>query len=227
MSKLGSYIIDGKGVHTYSQYQVDDLNGNLPFTAGDTLPSGYEDISSIEGWAAYGEQTGRDYKYVRTEIYKLVTASGWPNMTIPERTIAAQWFVVDKNERDQIFPTETQILIGLDFHKRSIEARTIRFMYASMEVYNRLPKEEANQIVADIKADNLAEQYIEYGREGTAMGDPEGLFDYIMATSGTRYGPSGAVPGVAAQDIHPSGMTKAEFLNQCSQIIVYGNYVLP
>jgi len=164
--------------------------------------------------------TGKDYKFIRQKIIETVQASGWTNLQQTEKELASRWFAVPQNLRSEVFSIEQQILIGMRFHTESIKARYTRFTHASMEVYNRLPKSKADEIVFDIENDGLAHKYIEYGREGINSGDPEGLFDYMLATSGTSY----AANGIAAQDINPSGMNKTQFINKLIDIVGSGNY---
>lgn len=202
-------------IDTYGELEVDK-----EFLISDASVSGYAEVSSITNWHMYGQAAGRDYKYVRERIKELSAASGWENLTTGEKVIAATWFAVEQGCRNEVFTMEQQIQLGVQFHANSVASRQTRFMFASMEVYNRLPKAEADHIVTEIKDDNLAEQYINYGREGTENGDPVGLFDYVLAVSGTPYEST----GILAQDIHPSGMNRSEFVTRLVDIVGSGNY---
>jgi len=183
--------------------------------------SGYVDVNKIESWNRYGQLSGKDYKYVREKIKNLAANNGWNNLTLNQKTIAANWFAVNQSKRSEIYTIEEQVQLGLNFHLSSIAARELRFRKASMEVYNRLPKTEVDVIVQDIKNDNLAENYIQYGVEGTNSGDPAGLFDYVNATLGTIY----QLTGIAAQDIHPIEITKQRLISKLIDIVKNGNYI--
>ena len=164
--------------------------------------------------------TNKDYKYIRSQMSTVVNASGWNNMNTTEKVVACQWFVVDQEKRSQIYTIEQQVQLGMKFHTESIKARQQRFLFASMEVYNRLDKTDADKIIMDIESDSLSTKYINFGHEGINCGDPESLFDYVLATSGTSYENT----GIAKQDINPSGMTKTQFIDKLIDIVASGNY---
>ncbi len=230
--KLYAYEINSNPVHSLlsgAGYDVADLGGNAPFlvlTDAETAPSNYQDISSIENWAAYGRNgthNGRsiDYKFIRKEIYILVLTKGFTNCTTAEKEIAAQWFVVAKTDRDTLYTTPQQIYYGAVHHMNSVEARESRAGYVMMELYNRLETADINTVMTDVSNDDLLNLYVTTGREGTIMGDPEGLFDYMAAVSGTSY--SGT--GFAAKGITPSnGVTLAALADQICTVLKDGIY---
>lgn len=230
--KLYAYEINSNPVHDLLSgggYTEADLGGNSPFlvlSGTETAPSNYQDIGSIENWATYGRNgthNGRpiDYKFIRKEIYILVVASGFVNLTTPEKEIAAQWFVVDHLDRDTMYTTPQQIVYGAVHHANSVEAREARAGYVMMELYNRLETADINTVMTDVSNDDLLHLYITNGREGTLQGDPEGLFDYMAAVSGTSY--SGT--GFAAKAITPlDGVTLAALTDQICTVLKDGIY---
>lgn len=230
--KLCAYEINSTPVHSLlsgAGYDVADLGSNSPFLAisgTETVPSNYQDISSIENWATYGRNGAHngkpiDYKFIRKEIYILVLTKVFTNCTTAEQEIAAQWFVVDHLDRDTIYTTPQQIAYGGVHHANSVEAREGRVGYVMMELYNRLTTADVNTVMTDVSNDDLLHLYITNGREGTLQGDPEGLFDYMAAVSGTSY--SGT--GFAAKAITPlDGVTLAALTDQICTVLKDGIY---
>lgn len=215
---LAAYLISATPVSDLNTWNESDLGGNPPFQRVDTIPAGYQDISSITNWHTWGASTGCDYKGCRQEIKALTASIGWTNLTTPEKVIAGAYFVVDKTDRDDIYTTEQQVQLGMLFHADSVEARKVRWAWVTIEAFNRLPKIETDDILNDISANDLANLYVYGGREGTLEGDDEGLFDYIDARTGTSYASTGA----AAKTLTPIGMTQVDFIAHCMDILQNG-----
>lgn len=221
--KLCAYSINGTPASDIGTWTSEDVGGTDAFVAikdTDSVPTGYVDISSIENWDKWGYNAGCDYKLIRTEISKLEQFQVWANLTTAEKAVCARLFVVDKSKRDEIYTTVQQIQLGLLFHKYSVECRTTRFAYASMEVYNRLAPSEAATVVSEIEADGLPTKYIQFGHEGTEVGDPEGLFDYLQSVVGTGY----ATTGLSSKAYVPDGMTLPQLVDRIMDILRDGDY---
>ena len=173
---------------------------------------------TLEYLDKYG-YNGKDYKYVRQKIIDGVTsAGGFSNLTTAEKEIATRWFAVAKSDRDTVYTTEQQILLGLQFHKGSTESRQTRMAYATMEVYNRLSPSEVEEVLSEVQ--DLVAKYVQYGEEGTLEGDGEALFDYIEARSGTSY----TSTGLAAKSYVPDGKTLSELVTRLMDILKDGEY---
>lgn len=235
--KLCAFLINSTPINTLLEngtgYEKTDLGSNNMFEAiqdADAVPVGYQDISSIENWEKWGRVSlyngsHVDYKVVRGEMTALVTSTGWTNLTVTQKQIAAAWFCVAKTQRDEIYTTAQQIQLGMLFHANSIEARQMRVAHAVMDVYNRFSKADADMIMDEVKADNLLELYVSNGREGTGKGDPEGLYDYIEATVGTKYASGGVVPGMAAKSMTPiNGHTLQQVVDHAMAILREGDF---
>lgn len=214
--KLTAFVVNGTPISSRGRYDSSELGENVPFKREDTVSSGYEDISSITAWATHGASTGYDYKVVREEIAALVTSIGWESLDAGEKEIASKYFVVDKASRDEVYTTIQQIGLGLLHHKASVEARTLRYAKASMEVYNRLSPAESKVVIGDVA--DLGFKYVQYGIEGTVEGDPEGFFDYLEARSGTSYENT----GLATKTYEPDGMTLAQLVTRLMDILKLG-----
>ena len=152
MSLLCAYVINGSPVNEINQYEVHQLNGNEPFVAADTVPAGYQDISSIDNWSKYGNNTGKDYKYIRVQIYTLVVTLGWANLSIAEKTIASIYFVVDTLQRLEVHTIPEQIINGKTHHQNSKASRWLRHDAALMQVFNTLSKADAQAVLKKLEA---------------------------------------------------------------------------
>lgn len=127
-----------------------------------------------------------DYKVLRSNLITYVATTGFTNLSVAEKVIASEHFVVSKVDRDTVHTLAEQISNGVYFHEESVKARFKRRMVAEAEVYNRV-LDSADQ--SDFRNDvvNLLELYVNFGIEGTVEGDDEGLFDYLESRSGTAY----------------------------------------
>ncbi len=83
-----------------------------------SLPTNYIDISSIENWDEFGEETTLNTSQVRIEIKILVDAKTFATLDPAEKIVASKWFVVDKTDRDLVHNPATQIENGTDLITR-------------------------------------------------------------------------------------------------------------
>jgi len=175
--------------------------GTNPAYLSETLTSGWIDVTSIENLNAYSTRatirstgTIADYKLIRNEISTLLAATTFAALSVPEKMIVCNMFLVSVTDRDTIYTTAQQIGLGQLFNKYSVGARTLRVSKASSEIYNRLTKTEALQIVKDVTTtDSLFFDYINFGVEGTVEdgAGQEGLFDYMLSRAGTPWATTG------------------------------------
>ncbi len=196
-----------------------------PYIKSSTVvDAGYKDFSSIFNWRHYGMKSNRDYKFIRARIQELYVSIGWSNLSTEEKEICCQYFVVLQVNQDEIYTIEEQIKFGETFHKKSVECRRHRSNKTSTEIYNRLQKVEADEIIDDMyTSTNLLNKYIEFGREGTVEGDPEGAFDYLESRVGTSYENT----GFKNKSFVPSGMADMpEFSVYLMNILKTGDYPL-
>lgn len=173
--------------------------GDSKVIFSDTLQVDYEDITSIANIYNLGFNTGRDYKFVRTELMTAVwtkmqmNPANWVLLDNEEKLAAVKMFVVPAELRNTIMTLERQIIYSKQWGLNSIKCREERFNDAIFEVYNRVSLENANIIGFQLKNSvsttnkDLKTSYIEQGVEGTLVGDPEGIFDYLNNTIGTSF----------------------------------------
>jgi hypothetical protein len=202
--------------------------GAFPVQFSETLTQGWTDITSITNIDKYGTASGKDYKYVRKEIKTLVYAiagadlSNWNNLSAPEKVMASKYFVVPKSYRDLVHTDSEQIEYGIGFNTKSIESRISRRAKAISVIYNGLAMSDADETIDDVSnTSNLLYKYINFGREGTVEGNPEALFDYLEARTGTAY----ATTGLKAKAFTPIGYANMEALVAgVIDILKNGNY---
>jgi hypothetical protein len=75
--------------------------------------------------------------------------------------------------------------------------------------------QEAAVIINDVVSAGLKYIYTDFGVEGTASGDPVGLFDYFAGTPGTPY----EATGLPTKGFTPDGMSLADLSNRCLDIL--------
>lgn len=126
----------------------------------------------------------KDYKQHRKDLIQLMTVSG-SELDMNTLKYASAHFCAPKELRDMFFSLEEQIELGKDFHQRSTESRKNRWNSGLVYLYNYVTL--ADSFIIGQELELLAFRYLNYGIEGTPEGDAEGLFDYILATSGTSF----------------------------------------
>jgi len=83
---LAAYLIDSEPVGVYHQsWMTSDLNDNAAFIFTDSIPSGYQDISSIKNINSFGKDTQYDFKKVRDQM-KLLTVNLGHDSTLSTET---------------------------------------------------------------------------------------------------------------------------------------------
>jgi hypothetical protein len=160
----------------------------------------------------------KDYKKQRAELQNYVLTTGFENLPQEEKEIASAHFVVEKADRDTVHSLDTQIQHGLKFHKRSVCSRRRREQRCVVELYNRLDKADVDEIISETSS--LIDNYVYRGREGTEVGDPEGIYDYMQAVSGTSFEST----GLAAKNLVPYEMTLSGLVIKVMDILKNGNY---
>jgi hypothetical protein len=228
--KLGAYLIDNQAVGVdITFYEQAQLNGKRAFIAAETLTTDYRDITSIENWHTYGNNTGRDYRYVRDRIKELVIAlgsgseaTGFDLLSPQEKFIAVEHKIGSNEQRMAVVGMDNNIKLGLQYHKRVSDVRQVRAAYAIAELYNRLP-DHAEEILNEIMlmGGNLFITYAFFGREGTQEGDVyAGIVDYFYGREGTEFEGN----GIAQKPWTPIGMTMLQLVDKLYDIVIKGNY---
>ena len=196
--KLVAYQIDNQiiGVDLNS-WKRNDLNGNEPFliiNSGETIPSGYTDITSIENWNRFGNSIANDYLVTKFEIRDIANNIGWSGLTNNEKDLAIEYYInPDMSHAVDYLMTEKGMTSGESnqyltqkwhiHHGNLLEACKERWYYVKIVAVKYLSFADAEDLFD--KAQNLIYEYIEMGRLGKDYGDKNnGIMDYLMSTNG-------------------------------------------
>lgn len=188
------------------------------------VPSDYDfaanlalNVTSVQTLKLFVSVSRLDYKNYRSSLAVFVGGVGFSSLSDVDKKEAAAQFVVSAADRNSEFSTEEQVELGAVFHANSILARSERYRRAASEVYNRLSGTESAQIIGLIISKGLDTLYMQYGIEGTASGDVEGLYDYLDGTG--SYSAIGLSPGLRHKTWVPIGLTITELSDRILSIL--------
>lgn len=197
--KILGYRIRGNeiiGIDTNTWYDS-DLNGNEPFKiilSGETIPSGYTNITSIANWNKFGGNIANDYLVPKFEIRDIVNITGWTGLTNVEKDIVIEYYA---------YTGVTDMVIHLMMTKGWSQAQAQAYVLKSWHIHHGNVVETSKQrwfyvkiIVAQYLSfadaedlfdtcENLVFQYSELGRLGKDYNDNnDGIMDYLLSTNG-------------------------------------------
>jgi hypothetical protein len=231
---LQAYLIDGQKANIeIISYLKSALNGNNPIIYSDTLQNGYSDITSIENWYTYGNNTGKDWKFIRNEIKTLMfskagsSLENYSNLNTNEKIIVAELFLVPEALRTPFFTSKQDYENSIRYNINSIKSRNNRYTSALSLFYLNLLKSDVNNIIKDLQSAvttnvyaNLIDNYIYYGIDGTRFDTDPGIFDYLESTVGTMY----ENEGLSSRITNMTAEQKQEFIDSVLDIMEFGNY---
>ena len=198
-SRLFGYDISGNtiGVDIDTWYTT-DLNGNDPFKVvirtGDTAPSGYTDITSIENWNDHGFNVANDYGVARFAIKNIVLEGVWSGFTETEKDIAIKHHcaptsmdaIIHQMTYHGMSQGEATVFVIKNWHKyylQFIETCKQRWLYVMFIVPQYLSFEDAEDLFDTI--DMLIGYYNNAARLGRNYGNAnDGILDYVESTNG-------------------------------------------
>lgn len=188
--KLTAYLIDGEPVgKIVVSYDEEQLNGNPPFKAEESVSSGYEDISSITYWDMFGSWTGKDFKVIRYQINLLRISIGYANLSLEEKILANKYFASGVEYFNaQVTPTEQEAFFRNFLKPNSDIARKSRDLavtgWVNTRVYTGiLDFGVVNQLI--LYSENLRTKYLRDGTSGIGYGDTiEGIVNFVMNDNG-------------------------------------------
>jgi len=230
--KILAYQISGQTVGVdLPVWNTPDLNGNQPFKiilSGDTIPSGYTDITSIVYWDKFGTDIANDYLLVKFEIRDIVDIKGWTGLTNAEKDLAIKYYA---------YTDPTAMVIHLMMTKGWSQAQAQAYVLQSWHIHHGNVVETCKQrwfyvkiIVAQYLSfadaedlfdtcENLVYQYTELGRLGKDYNDNnDGIMDYLMSTHGF----SGQ--GLEENNYTLLQGTWSDFKTELSKVLVCGIY---
>lgn len=196
--QLIAYQISGQTVGIdITTYDPVDLNGNPAMQiilSGDTIPTGYVVINTIENWDEFGLDLANDYSVVKFEIKELVGVIGWTNLTNTEKDLAIKYYSYPDPTTAVIYlmtikgysQVQAQGFVLQAWHKhhlRTIQAYTQRWNYSKFTVLSYISRDDGEDLFNTIKS--LVDLYIDVGVLGWAYNDfQDGIIDYIWSTNG-------------------------------------------
>lgn len=223
--KLCSYIINGNvlGVDTTS-YNTTDLNGNDPYIllhGGESVPTGYSDITSIENFQKYGEELVYDWQDYQRGLKLLYLLKGWDNCTDNEKQICIDYYL-DPDYGSGVQSTrQVMFLIGkgyslpdakvylldkwAEYFEKFTENTNARLLRAVKYLVTWMQITEAADL--DIKVTELKTQYLTSANLGLGYGDAvKGIMNWMWS--------NGAYidNGFAEQGYTLDGITLNDFL---------------
>lgn len=229
---LLAYQISGQTVGVdLDSWDDADLNGNPAFKiiiSGQTVPSGYTDIDSIEHWDSFGIQVANDYSVVKFEIKDLVTTIGWTGLTNTEKDLAIKYYaypdvtsaVIHLMTTKGMTQAQAQGYILREWHRhhlKNIVAYRQRWNYAKFTVLSFISRADGEDLFNTVKA--LVDLYIEVGILGWEYSDyQDGIIDYVYSTH-----------GFTGQGLEENGYTLlqgtwTDFKNALNAVLVCGIY---
>lgn len=154
---------------------------------------------------------------------------GFEQLTGAEQAIATEHKIGTTSQRIATVGVDNSVLLGIQYHERSVEARKVRMAYATGEVHSRLDP-NGGIVMQDIisSADNMFITFVFFGVEGSLEDGPwdspddqiEGIGDYIYGRTGTQF----ASAGLIDKGWTPNGMTLSALCDKLYDILIKGEY---
>jgi hypothetical protein len=240
--KLGAYKINNIPVSDLETFTLDDLQGNQPYVVANTLPSGYQDITSVENFHTYGEALigsafgFKDWKCLQREIKELVLEIvdgdlnlNWNNLSDDEKLIACH-YMLSKVPAARLAATipdpADRMKLGIEFDVNNRRARgswlnaTGRIQIMRIYLFGKIGTDNALLVFHDVVRDGLLELF-EGGIEGTEEDGNIGIIDFLLSRAGY------SVDGLTTRSypvIDGSGDTLADAANALAEIATNGMY---
>lgn len=208
-----------------------NLNGNTPFKliqSGDTIPSGYTNITSIVNLDSIGIGVANDYLCIKFEIKELVDEIGWTGLTNTEKDLAIQYYAYPDSTSAVIYLMTTKGLSQAEaqgyiltkwhiHHGKVLETCIQRWYYVKFIIPQYLNFADSEDLFDT--GQQLIFEYIQMGRLGIDYGDNnDGLMDYLMSTNAFEG------QGMEENNYTLLSGTWEEFRTQIKNVLVEGIY---
>jgi hypothetical protein len=179
------------------KWNENELNGNEPFNiifSGETVPTNYSIISSMENWDKYGNEVANDYLVIKDQIKILMKEIGWTGLTSQEKDLCIKYYALPDFIQPAIYlmtekgmsQAQAQGFIIQNWHihhKKLLEVCNERWYYVKLIVASYLSFYDGEELM-DLAAP-LIFNFIECGRFGKEYGDQrDGLLDFIISKHG-------------------------------------------
>lgn len=173
--KLQAYILNGTPLSNYSSWSSSDIIGP-PFIVSDDLIENYTDVSSILNWFNYGDKL-KDFNYVRDRVKYFVDTIGFNNLSLEEKIISSQYFLVSKVDRDTVLSEEDQKIYWNVLVENSQKSRFNRWEHAKTYISYKLSPINSSDLAKSTSV--LCNDYINFNIITKTKDGISGLFDYL------------------------------------------------
>lgn len=232
MKKLLAYTVKsgtlGIDVKEWDSKVLNGYSAFLYIDGEDTIPIGYNDISSIVNWSEFGENTKLDYLAVQREIRGIVGSSIWDELLIEEKDLAIDWYAITNYEEvimylmieKEMTESQARMLIlkrWYEHHNKMVESCRERWNAVKYNVGAFLRTVDAEHLF--LIASPLIYSFTETVIFGKNYGDyTDGLMDFIESTNGYFEN------GLREQNYPLNFGTYEIFISELKKVLVDGIY---
>ena len=207
--------------------------------SGDTAPSGYTNISSVQSWNDYGESLCTDYLQWRDRVRDELDQTHWSGLTSSEKDIVINFYLKETDKDENTANTEkiTHLMTsyGLDLVSSKGKLIAVYGKHHLEEIdacHKRANSELLYQVIAKyltlvdagdlIKITHkLFDLYKSQAIRGTEDGNAgEGLFNFLESTVGSSY----ETTGLEQQGYILNIGDYASFISELMDVLRNGNY---
>ena len=224
------FVRDAMKGHT-EQTGENDVLGTVSDPAIISSPA--TDDAYIVGASPIGDFTGQEGKIAvwngSSWDFRWKYEHGFVLSTPTEKQILTEHKIGTTAQRIATVGADNTVMLGIQYHERSVEARQVRMAYATGEVHSRLSP-NGGIVMQDIitGANNMFITFVFFGVEGSLEDGPwdspddqiEGIADYIYGRSGTEFDGT----GLLQKGWTPNGMTLSELCDKLYDILIKGEY---
>ena len=220
-----------KKIDGWDTFTNEQVSGVFPYLAADVNPDENEwaDITSITNWHLYGSKLGKDYKWWRDKIKELVNTlgsgdvdAGFVLCTADEKLILTEHKIGSHANRVATVGFINAVNLGLQYNGRASAVRNTRLGIAHGLVHNYLPDDAKTLFDSSWSAAHkVSVSYVFFGIEGTLIGDPVGMSDWIYGTAGQEFAGIGLLQKPWTPE---NGLTMQQLCDAAWDVIHNGNY---
>ncbi len=206
--------------------------------SGDTIPTDYTDVSSVQYWVDYGSSLCTDYLQLRERVRGILDVIGWTGITNSEKYIIIGEYMKESSKDDTTANTEKiSFLMGEGYTMSEAQGLLIK-SYASHHLkevnacLQRANSEKLYMVIAkyltlDDAGDlikithKLFDLYKTQGIKGVNDGNAgEGIFDFLESSVGTSFETS----GLEQQGYTLNTGDYNSFISELMDVLRNGNY---
>ncbi len=194
---LLAYQISGQTIGIdIESWDTNSLGNNESFKliiSGQTIPTGYIDISSITNWNSFACSIANDYLVCKNAIKEIVLEKSWTGLTSEEKDLAIKYYAYPDSMSAVIFlmtqrgmsQAQAQGYLLQQWHRHHgnvMNSCKTRWYYVKFTVPMYLNFDDAEDLLNTVEP--LVFAYNDMGRLGINYGDKkDGIMDYIESTN--------------------------------------------